>query len=402
MEEKGRFGKGFASGVLVTLLLAAAMFFASSLLKSGGAASEPSERVTGENVQSKLDLIQDLIDDIYLEDINSEELIESTYKGLVSGLGDPYSAYYTEEEFAAIMEQTEGSYSGIGAVLMQSAETGVSSVQKVYENAPAAEAGLRAKDIFYKIDDEDVTEMDLSTLVTKLKGKEGTKVKVTILRGDDAEEIEMEITRRKVEIPTISSKMLEDKIGYIEITEFDDITSKQYIENLAALEDQGMERLVIDLRDNPGGTVKSVCEMLDYMLPEGVVVYTEDKDGNRKDYTSDEKQQYNKPVVILVNENSASASEIFAGAMQDYGKAALVGTTTYGKGIVQEIKSLGDGSALKLTTSKYFTPNGRDIHEKGIAPDVEVDLPDELKREITVDYADDTQLQKAVEVVKER
>ena len=346
--------------------------------------------------EEKLSVLKGLIDENYIGDVDEEALEEGIYKGYIQGLEDPYSVYYNEEETKDLYETTEGEYSGIGAVLSQDLESGVITLVQIYEDSPAAKAGLKDNDILTKVGDIEVTGMDLSEVVTYIKGEKGTDVNLTVLRGEDAEEITVTATRDTVEAQTVKYEMLEGQTGYLSVSEFDSVTYAQYEEALNELTDQGMTGLIVDLRNNPGGNLNTVCEMLDLVLPKGTIVYTEDKDGKRETATSDDEHQINVPMVVLVNGNSASASEIYAGAIQDYGIGKIVGTQTYGKGVVQQIFDLGDGTSVKLTIAEYFTPNGRNIDGEGITPDVEVEYEaDENNPEA------DNQLEKALEVMKE-
>ncbi|MCD8241113.1 MAG: S41 family peptidase [Lachnospiraceae bacterium] len=330
------------------------------------------------------------IDAYYLFDYDEEDVEESIYKGMMDGLGDPYTCYYTAEEYASFLESSSGSYSGIGATLQQDYSTGLITVVSTFEGSPAESAGLQADDILYMVEGEEVTGIDLSLVVVDLKGEEGTDVNISIVRGSEV--LEMTITRASIEVPTVEYEMLEDAIGYIAITEFDDVTDEQFASALEDLGSQGMESLIIDLRDNGGGLVDVTCTILDSLLPEGLIVYTEDKYGNREEEYSDAENYFDGEMVILVNGNTASASEIFAGAIQDYGVGTLIGTQTYGKGIVQSLIPLSDGSAIKITVSRYYTPSGNNIHEVGITPDIvlEADTQNE----------EDNQLQRAIEVLK--
>lgn len=346
--------------------------------------------------EEKLSVLKGLIDENYIGDVDEEALEEGIYKGYIQGLEDPYSVYYNEEETKDLYETTEGEYSGIGAVLSQDLESGVITLVQIYEDSPAAKAGLKDNDILTKVGDIEVTGMDLSEVVTYIKGEKGTDVDLTVLRGVDAEEITVTATRDTVEAQTVKYEMLEGQTGYLSVSEFDSVTYAQYEEALNELTAQGMTGLIVDLRNNPGGNLNTVCEMLDLVLPKGTIVYTEDKDGKRETATSDDEHQINVPMVVLVNGNSASASEIYAGAIQDYGIGKIVGTQTYGKGVVQQIFDLGDGTSVKLTIAEYFTPNGRSIDGEGITPDVEVEYEaDENNPEA------DNQLEKALEVMKE-
>lgn len=345
--------------------------------------------------ETKLELLEQLIDSYYIGDKDSEVLIEGLYKGYIDGLGDPYSVYYDEEETKALQESTSGEYSGVGAVLTQDAETGVITILQVYPDSPAEEAGLKDNDILYKVNNEDVTGIDLTEVVSYIKGDEGTTVDLTVLRGETAEEVTVTATRRTIEAVTVSYEMKEGNIGYIRITEFDSVTYEQYKSALEELESAGMQGLVVDLRSNPGGNLDTVVEILDLMLPEGTVVSMRDKQGEETVYSSDEEHKFTKPLAVLMNGYSASASEIYAGAIQDYDAGEIVGTQSYGKGVVQQIFDLKDGTSVKLTIAEYFTPSGRSINGEGVTPDVEVKYePDEEDP----DY--DNQLEKAIEVVQ--
>lgn len=337
--------------------------------------------VVGQNTNDKLEKIEDLINkNFYFED-EEQAKQDGIIKGYMEGLDDPYSVYYTAEEYAEFMEDTEGEYVGVGVQLSQNAETKVITVVKVFDG-PASEAGIQAEDIITKVNGEDITSQDIDAVVDKVRGKEGTDVTIGVYRGADASDHEYTMPRRKVENPTVEYKMLEDNIGYIAVSSFYEVTADQYIAAVKDLESRGMEGLVVDLRDNGGGLLDIAVDMLDYMLPAGKIVYTEDKDGNvTSEYTSTNEEQFTKPLAVLVNGYSASASEIFAGAIKDYELGTLVGTNTYGKGIVQRMFPLDDGSAIKLTIAKYFTPNGNDIHKVGIKPEIEVELDVESYRD---------------------
>ncbi len=388
MKNKRSFWQGALCGALAMLLVAGLV----SCGMNDGKAS-----IDMRTVSKKLDTIQYLIEKKYLNEVDSEALEEGIYEGYVSGLGDPYSVYYDEEDTAAFMETTSGEYSGIGAVLTQAVDTGIITLVRIYEESPARKAGLKDGDILYKVGDMEVTGMDLSEVVTHIKGEKGTEVELTVLRGEDSQELTVTAVRDTIEVETVEYKMLEGQLGYISVSEFDAVTYEQYEEAMKELEKQGMKGLVVDLRNNPGGSLEVVCNMLDLMLPEGMIVYTEDKDGNREEHKSDEEHQFTKPLAVLVNGNSASASEIFAGAIQDYELGDIVGTQTYGKGVVQQLFDLKDGTCLKLTISEYFTPNGRNIHGEGITPNVVCEYQYNEKNP-----KQDNQLEKAMEVLKEK
>lgn len=347
----------------------------------------------------KLDEIYNAINIYYYEDFAKEDLEKSLYKGLVEGLNDPYSVYYTKEEYEDMMVSTTGTYYGIGAGLSQNMDTMIVTITKVYRGTPAEEAGLKNGDIIISVEDLDATSMEVSELVQHIRGEAGTKVHMTIYREATEETLEFDVERRHVELPSIEGEMLENNIGYIQITEFQSKTDEQFEEMLLGLKEQGMQGLIVDVRANPGGLLSSVVNLCDFILPEGLIVYVEDSFGNKEEYVSD-KAAVQIPMVVLIDENSASASEIFAGALKDFQYATLVGKTTYGKGIVQNIIPLSDDDAVKLTTAKYFTPSGNYIHGVGIAPDVEVEY--EYTGPVDEDYNKiyDSQFVKALEIMQ--
>lgn len=350
-----------------------------------------------DEIEEKLEILDQIIDQYYLndEDIDLEALEEGIMKGYINALDEAYTTYYTAEEYASLMQDVAGEYQGVGMMVSQNIETKIITVLQVFAGSPAEEAGMKPGDIIYAVEGEDITGMDVSLVVQQIKGEAGTRVNVTVYRPDENDYIDLNMERRHIETPTVAHKMLEDQIGYIAISSFDDVTVNQFDEAINVLEAEGMEGLIIDLRNNPGGLLTAVCKMLDRILPgEQLLVYTIDKNGAREEMYSEDEDVLSVPIVVLVNGESASASEIFTAALQDYDKAEIVGETTFGKGIVQVIIPLEDGSAVKVTTSKYYTPNGGSIHEIGVTPDVVVE-PDENSES-------DNQLQTATEVVKEQ
>lgn len=403
MKDKKQFLTGIAAGFVITMVLVEAVMFGQNVLADMESESRKENGqldLTGSGVGAKLEEIQALMETYYLEEIDTEQVEDYLYKGAVAGLGDIYAAYYTEEEYQSLIDSTNGSYYGIGVEISQNMSTGIITISRIFEGSPAEEAGLLPGDVLYKIAGQEVTGEDLNKVVSLIKGEEYTTVSVEVARDGQSGYLEFEVERRTIEVPTVESEMLEDNIGYIAITSFDDVTTEQFMTALDTLESQGMEALIVDLRNNGGGLVSSVCAILDRLLPEGLIVYTEDKYGNREEEFSDAENYFDKPMAVLVNGNSASASEIFAGAIKDYGIGTLVGTTTYGKGIVQKIYPLSDGTAVKLTVSKYYTPNGNNIHGTGIEPDVTVELDEDLMYEVEVPKEEDNQLQAAIEALQ--
>lgn len=403
--EKSEFKKGIAAGMLGMLLIVAVVVIIGRVFRKAEPVAENTgekntqETIADDKVKEKAGEIADILDRYYYEKIDEEALVDGIYAGMVSGVGDPYTCYYTEEEYESLTESTSGSYYGIGAVLTQNMETKVVKILHVYPGTPAEEAGVKDGDIIVKVGDIEGDSMDLSELVKHIKGEEGTKVHLELLREGEEKNLEFDVERRQIEVPTVEYRMLEGNIGLIQISEFSDNTPEQFDEAVRELQGQGMASMIVDLRDNPGGVLQSVCEMLDEILPEGIVVYTEDKYGKRSDYTSDENC-LDIPMAVLINENSASASEIFAGAVQDYKYGTIIGTTSFGKGIVQSILPLEDGSAVKVTMAKYFTPEGNYIHEVGIKPDIEVKYEYKGDTSQTYDPMQDNQVLKAIEVLK--
>ena len=390
MKHQKRFWQGALCGALAVLLGLGLVSCAGRLPFLGG------EEAVSQETKEKLSGIQALIEKEYIGEVDEDALQTGICQGYVGALGDPYSAYYDEEQTSALMETTQGEYGGIGVVLTQNLDTGITTASSVYEDSPAMKAGMKDGDIIYQVEGRDVSGMDLEEISGNIKGEKGTTVEITVLRGEDREEVTLTITRDTIQAETVKTRMLEDEIGYLAISEFDSVTLGQYKEGLAELKAQGMEGLIVDLRGNPGGNLDTVCEILDLMLPEGLIVYTEDKDGNRQEFTSDEAQEVQVPLAVLVDGNSASASEIYAGAIQDYGIGQIVGTKTYGKGVVQTIYDLKDGTSLKLTVAEYFTPNGRNIDGEGITPDVEVAYQRDEN-----DPEADNQLDRAVEALQD-
>ena len=360
------------------------------------------EEASYEEILQKLEYLEMLVDNYYLEDVKEISFADGIYKGFISSLEDPYSTYYTKEEYNALRESSSGVYHGIGATVSQDAKSGIITIVKPFKNSPAYKAGILPGDIIFKVNEEEVTGMDLSEVVSRMKGVEGTTVDITIVREDVTEPMEFTVTRQKIEVPTIEYQMLEDKLGYIVISEFDEITVEQFIAAVDKLEADGMKGLIVDVRNNPGGLLDSVVRMLDRLLPPELIVYTEDKYNNREDAKAVDAKKINVPMAVMINGNSASAAEIFAGTLQDYKTATIVGTTSFGKGIVQKVIPLSDGTAVKLTISKYYTPKGRNIHGSGITPDVVVELNEAMKKEVVIPIEKDNQLQEAIKVIKNK
>lgn len=343
----------------------------------------------GSEVEAKLNAIDSVLDSFYFEEVDDEKAKDSIYKAYLSSYGDKYTVYYTADEYKKLTETTNGTFSGIGAVCQISSEGGILLVD-VYESGAGYKAGLRSGDRIIQVDGTDVTDMDLSSAVALVKGEKGTQVGLKIVR--DGATSDYTVVRDEIEVKTVNYAITEDNIGYISVSQFENVTAKQFKAAIEDLKSEGAKGIIIDIRNNPGGLLTTVISMLKDILPNGLIVYTEDKDGNRKEYSDNDNEELDMPLAVLVNGNSASASEIFAGAIQDYGKGVIVGTQTFGKGIVQTVKPLTDGSAIKFTIAKYFTPKGQDIHGKGVTPDVVV--------EYDKDADEDTQISAALESVR--
>ena len=354
----------------------------------------------GMSTMAKIRQIEKTLDTYYVEDYDKELAEELMYTGLAAGVGDPYTYYLSADSLAEQMEKNSGHFVGIG-VEIYAGDDGYIVVSSVTPGGPAEAAGILAEDKITEVDGESITGKTAADVSALVKGEAGTDVTLTIFRESTGEVLEKTVTRQDIQVKTVSWRMMDDNIGYIAITNFRENTYSQFKEALDMLEAEGMEKLVLDLRNNTGGLVKSAHEIGEELLPEGIMVYTMDKDGNREDTLCDDV--YNDvPLVVLVNGNSASAAEILAGAIQDTGRGQLIGTTTFGKGLVQRLFTLPDGSGLNVTIQKYYTPNGTSIHGVGITPDYEVELPEEYAQQTNIPAEADTQLQKAVEVLSEK
>lgn len=410
--KKGSFVSGVIVGLAGALLILSVIYLGTRLQQLVGAggdsdgASTLTQLLSGDSLVdeqtiSKLQTIGDTVKKyFYLSEVEDDALEEGMYRGMLEVLDDPYSEYYSAEELAQIMEQTEGIYYGIGAYVSLDTLTSLPKISGVIEGTPAQEADLRANDLIYQVDGVSTYGLSLDEAVAMIKGEEGTQVTLTIIREGEDDYVELMVTRRRVESPTVEFEMLDEETAYIQIVEFDDVTIDQFADALATAKGSGMKGLILDLRANPGGSLNAVVEVARMLLPEGLIVYTEDKYGKREEYTCDGTRQLEVPLVVLVDMNSASAAEILAGAIKDYGIGTLVGTTTFGKGIVQQIIPFSDGSAVKLTISSYFTPNGNNIHGIGIEPDIQCEFDAEAYYNTENPY--DNQLERAKEVLKEK
>lgn len=389
---------GAVFGIALTVI-AGYICLGSSFKVSDSSSDEVLESLqSGDTSGSKLSTLISLIENYYYQDVDSQVLVDGIYSGLVDSLGDPYSEYYTAEEYEDLMEVLTGNYAGIGALLQKDAETGEVSITKVYSGTPAEKAGLTEGDKIVSADGYLATDEDLDIFVQHIRGEEGTDVELLIER--DGEELTVTCTRASIVTPTVEYQMLDSDVGYIAVSQFTDGTYDDFVAAYEDLESQGMTSVIFDMRNNGGGLLDSVVDILDYLLPKGTVVYTMDKYGTREDYTSDDAHFKNIPITVLVNGNTASAAEIFTGAIRDFNYGTIIGTQTFGKGIVQSTIPLSDGSAVKLTTQTYYTPSGECIHGTGITPDIELEYEFLGTEGDTYSVDLDNQIQRALEELK--
>ncbi len=415
-ETKNKFWKGVLVGALVTAfsgLIAVGMAAGIWIVARGVNVDQGAQVQTvdeGNNdgkldmakIGPKLNYMQELINQYFLFDAEEREDPEEwIYSGLVYSLQDPYSVYYTPEEYESVVESNEGEYCGIGVQVSQNVYTGIITVVKVFKGTPAERAGMLPGDILTAVGDMDVSGLDLSLLVSDyIKGEEGTEVSLTVYRESTEDYVEMTMERAMVENPTVEYTMLEDKIGYISLSSFEEVSGDQFKKAVDFLEEKEMEGLVVDLRNNGGGVVNAAKAIADYLLPEGdAIVSFKGKGVPDSSFCSEDGHQVDVPIVVLVNGQSASASEVLTGALKDNDWGIVVGTKTFGKGIAQGVFPMMDGSAVKLTTAYYYVPSGECIHELGIEPDVEVELREDLRSMIEIPKDEDNQLKAAVGVL---
>ena len=359
----------FIGGAAVAILAAALLYFAYMLIPDWSGPSKPDSI----RAFKKTKQIERVIDRYYLGEKDDRTQTDMMYTGLIAGLGDPYSRYYTEEQYRELKNQRAGEYTGIGITIAQQASDGSIVIMEVQADSPADQAGLKAEDVLINLADRDVEGMTASQVVDLIRENEGKEIQVTIARKGEKDPVTVNVTPGKVESVTVTGEMPDDGIGMIHISRFAGVTKEQYSQVFQELKKQGMKKMILDLRGNGGGLVESACSIAETILPEGVIVYEEDRGGNRRDHNGKGAEDFDLPLVVLVDGNTASAAEILTGAIQDYGIGTVIGTKTFGKGIVQNVFHLGDGSVIQLTVTHYYTPKGNDIHEKGITPDVIVE-----------------------------
>lgn len=387
-KKSNSFVKGLIVGLLLAFILSMtlAAILGIHIVKSSKQASVSSEQQSkaeqteGEKerleinhrIERKMELVEKVIADYYYKDeYDVKEMENGIYRGMVDSIGDPYSQYFSPEELEKLQKESQGIFFGIGATLTLDEDTGFGMIKEVKPDSAAMDGGLKDGDLLYQVDGVSTYGLSLSEIVSMVRGDEGTVVKLRVVRTGVSDFLDFDITRRKFEEETVRATMYDNGIGYIQILEFDSVTTQQFEESLEMLKKDGMQGLILDLRSNPGGSLVAVTDIARMLLPEGLIVYTEDRDGKREEFYCDGTRALNMPMVVLINGASASASEILSGAIKDHGIGTLMGTTTFGKGIVQRVIGLSDGSAVKVTISTYFTPNGTNIHGIGIEPDVE-------------------------------
>ena len=389
--EKKTYLKGFLSGVLA-IILVAALARGIHRVQSFSGTELPRD--------TKIQTIEKYLDRYYVDEVDKEDMVEMMYAGLVAGVGDPYTAYMSKEELESFMEDTEGSFEGIGVEVTMDPKDNSLVVIAPIPNSPAEKVGILSGDKIIKVDGEDISGLNLNAIISRVKGEEGTIVKITVYREATNEILDFTVERKSIEVSSVTHRMLEDNIGYIKLSGFHANSYDQFKKAYDELTAQGMKGLILDVRNNPGGLLDIAVKIADELVPEGTIVYTVDKSGERKDSLSDEKH-IEVPLILLVNGYSASASEVLAGAVQDMNVGKLVGTQTFGKGLVQGLFPLSDGSALKITIQKYYTPKGVCIQGEGITPDYIMELPEEYKYSVRIPEEEDTQLKKAVDVILE-
>jgi len=391
LNDKKIFLTGLALGVALSVTVAFAAADTASFLNRNN--PDP---------QAKIGMISNILKNNYVGQLDSQKMLDTMYSGFVAGVGDRYTSYMDKTTFAAFTQLTEGQYAGVGCVVGADAADNRIKILTCYAGSPAHKAGIRDNDKILKVNGTEIRGDDYQNAVALIKGKPGTSVDLTIHRDSTDTTFDVSVTRENVTIPTVSDKILDGEIGYIDITSFDRVTFDQFSKAYNDLNGQRVKGLIIDVRNNPGGLLKTVTDIANLLVPKGCIVYTEDKDGNRN-YTYSDGDRVDVPLALLVNGNSASASEVLAGAVKDMEAGVLVGTQTFGKGLVQTIYPLPDGSAVKVTIAKYYTPSGVCINGTGIAPDFVVDMPENLSDNfLNIPPSEDAQLQKALEVVHQK
>ena len=403
MEEKKRF-----KAYKIVMLLVLAVFITFLITSIGMYQYFANDKIGNElvissenngEISSELSKYRKIIDQYFLGEINEQKLKEGAIKGYIEGLDDQYTEYISKEDMEDYMADAMGNFVGIGIYMVQDTDTNRIMVLSPIKGSPAEKIGILPGDLIVSVDGIEYTAQDMTVASSKIKGEEGTKVKIDILRGTETKTFE--ITRENIKVNPVEGKVIKDNIGYIEFSSFDEDTSKEFKTKFEELQKQGIKSLIIDLRNNGGGIVDEALKIADYILDkDAVILYEVDKNNNEDVEKSKDNPIISMPIIILTNQNTASSSEILAGALKDHKKAKIVGTKTYGKGVIQQLLTLPDGSGLKITSEEYLTPNRTKINKIGIEPDEKVELPETVKNVLTVEEKDDTQLQKAIEMAK--
>ena len=403
MEEPKRF-KTYKI-VMLVILVAFITFLVTSIgmyqyfTNDGFGKSIVAKSKENEEIVETLNNYRRIIDKYYLGEIDEEELKEGAISGYIKGLGDEYTEYISKEDMEDYMADTVGNFVGVGIYMVQDTEANKIMVLSPIKGSPAEKAGIQPGDYIISVDGISYTGEQMTEASNNIKGEEGSKVKIQILR--DNETLDFELTRENIKVNPVEGEVLEKNIGYIAFSSFDDGTAEEFKNKFQELEKQGIKSLIIDLRNNGGGIVDEALSIANYILDkDSVILYEVDKNNNETVEKTTDDPIINIPIVVLTNGNTASSSEILAGALKDHKKATIVGEKTYGKGVIQQLLTLPDGSGLKITSEKYLTPNRTEINKIGIEPDEKVELPESVISVLNVERNEDTQLQKAIEILK--
>lgn len=396
--------KKIYKSIMLIIVVAIVTFILTTVFiynKIGTTSNYANNKILNSEFVRKIYALKNIIDDEYISDVNEDNLIDGAIKGYVEGLGDEYTEYFTKKEMEEFKTETDGNYVGIGIYMLQNTKDNTIVILTPIENSPAEKAGILPGDIIKKVDGVEYTGEDFEKIATYIKGKEGTTVKLGIER--DGKELTFEIERKNIDLYPIKSEVLENNIGYISISSFDEDCAKEFKDAYTELNKRNIKSLIIDLRNNGGGIVDEALEIADYVLEkDDIILITKDKSGKEEIEKSTKKPIMNIPIVILTNENTASSSEILTAALKEHEKATVIGQKTYGKGVIQELITLTDGSGIKITTEEYYTPNRNKINKVGITPDKEVSLPETVTSSFNVERKYDTQLQEAINILKKK
>lgn len=395
--EENNFSKSiFVKSIILTILITAVIAsMVTIIVMNNNESNSLLDKIT-----SKLSTIDQIVDKDYLGEIDENKIFDETMKGYVEGLDDEYSQYFTKEELEEYKtDNIEGEFVGIGVYIVQDTEKNAIRVLAPIKGSPAEAIGILAGDYIIQIDGTPYTGDQITEATNKMKGQEGTTVKIQVLRGEET--LDFEVERKNVRVNPVESNIYENNIGYLKISSFDQGCSTEFTKKLQELKNKNIQSLIIDLRNNGGGIVDEAIAIAELFTEKGsTLLITKDKDENEDITYAESDKMIDVPIIVLTNENTASASEILAGALKDNNVAKILGTTTFGKGVIQELLTMKDGTGLKITTNEYYTPNRNKINKVGIEPDEKIELPDEYKNVLTVPQDQDTQLNKAIELLK--